>query len=59
MDVTIENPAWDAMSHREKNHQLFLQQKELLETFLVRGAISKAQHDRSLSELTMKMGETT
>ena len=47
------------MSHREKNHQLYLQQKELLETFLVRGAISRAQHDRSLSELTIKMGETT
>ena len=47
------------MSRREKNHQLFLQQKEILELFLARGAISKAQHDRSLSELTVKMGETT
>ena len=58
MDVTIENPAWDAMSHQEKNHQLFLQQKEILELFLARGAISKAQHDRSLSEMRVRMGET-
>ena len=58
MDVTIDNPAWDAMSHQEKNHQLFLRQKEILEQFLARGAISKAQHDRSLSEMRIKMGET-
>ena len=59
MDVTIENAAWDAMSHEEKNHVLFLRQKELLDKFLARGAISQAQYDRSLSDLTQKMGETT
>ena len=58
MDVCIENAAWDAMSHAEKNHQLFLRQKEILDMFLIRGAISQAQHDRSLHDLTVKMGET-
>ena len=57
MDVNIENPAWDALSHAEKNHRLFLRQKETLRLFLERGAISQAQHDRSLHELAAKMGE--
>ncbi len=51
MDFCIENPAWDAMSLNEKNKQLFLEQKELLKKFLERGAISQAEHDRSLSVL--------
>ena len=57
MDVTIDNSAWEAMSHEEKNHQLFLRQKEMLAMFLVRGAITRAQHDQSLHDLTVKMGE--
>ena len=57
MDVKIEDTAWDAMSHEEKNHQLFLKQKQMLDMFLERGAISPAQHDKSLHDLTVKMGE--
>ena len=57
MDVNIENEAWDALSHAEKNHRLFLKQKETLRLFLERGAISQAQHDKSLHDLTVKMGE--
>ena len=57
MDVKIEDTAWDAMSHEEKNHQLYLKQKQMLDMFLERGAISKAQHDKSLHDLTVKMGE--
>ena len=43
MDVNIENSAWDKLSYAEKNKQLFLKQKQTLEMFLERGAISKAQ----------------
>ena len=57
MDVDINNPVWDAMTRAEKNHQLFLKQRETLRMFLERGAISQAQHDRSLQDLTLNMGE--
>ena len=55
MDVNIENSAWDKLSYVEKNKQLFLKQKQTLEMFLERGAISKAQHDKSLHDLKEKM----
>jgi hypothetical protein len=58
MDVTIDNAAWEAMSHEEKNHRLFQKQKEMLGMFLERGAITRAQHDQSLHDLAVKMGET-
>ena len=48
---------WSALSYEEKTHQLFLRQKALLEQFLERGAITQAQHDKSLHDLTVKMGE--
>ena len=35
---------------------LFERQKQLLDTFLETGAISKAQHDKSLGDLITKMG---
>ena len=57
MDVNIENAAWVAMSREEKNHQLYLKQKTLLDQFLEHGAISEAQHDKSLHDLREKMGE--
>ena len=56
MDVKIENSAWDHLSYTEKNKQLFLKQKQTLDMFLERGAISKAQHDKSLHDLIEKMG---
>ena len=59
MDVKIEDTAWDAMSHEERKHQLYLKQKQMLDMFLERGAISQAQHDKSLHDLTVKMGEKT
>ena len=55
--MDIDSKTWADMSHAEKNHQIFLQQKETLDTFLVRGAISKAQYDKSLNDLRSKMGE--
>ena len=36
--------------------ELYRQQKELLDTFLEHGAISQAQYDKSLEDLTEKMG---
>ena len=47
---------WQPMTAEEKKRDLYLRQKELLDTFLERGAISKAQYDRSLGDLTVKMG---
>ena len=40
----------------EKNRLLFLRQKRLLDMFLERNAISKAQYEKSLHDLTSKMG---
>ena len=44
------------MTQEEKKLQLFLQQKELLDTFLRTHAISQAQYDTSLRGLREKMG---
>ena len=57
MDATIENQAWEKLTYEEKNHQLYLKQKQMLDMFLEHGAISQAQHDKSLHDLTEKMGE--
>ena len=40
----------------DRNYQLFLRQKELLDTFLEHHAIEKAQYDKSLGDLIDKMG---
>ena len=39
-----------------KKRELYFRQKELLDTFLANGAISSAQYDKSLGDLTVKMG---
>ena len=57
VDVNKENAAWFALSYEEKNRQLFLHQKKTLDTFLEHGAISQAQHDKSLHDLIEKMGK--
>ena len=54
--MKIENSAWDHLTYAEKNKQLFLKQRQTLDMFLERGAISKAQHDKSLHDLIEKMG---
>ena len=46
----------DTMTAEAKKRDLYLRQKELLDTFLEHGAISQAQHDKSLRDLTEKMG---
>jgi len=47
---------WDSLSYEEKNRQLYLQQKELLATLLEHKAISKEQYQKSLHDLSEKMG---
>ena len=46
----------DQMTAEEKKRDLYLRQKELLDTFLKHGAISRAQYEKSLGDLTVKMG---
>lgn len=53
---SIENVDWSSLSHEEKNRLLFQRQKKTLDMFLERGAISQAQHDKSLHDLIQKMG---
>lgn len=55
--MEVENNDWTALSYEEKNHPLFLRQKALLDAFLEHGAITQAQHDKSLHDLVEKMGE--
>ncbi len=52
----MDRSEWEKLSHAEKNRQLFFEQKELLDTFLAHHAISKEQYDKSLGDLTVKMG---
>lgn len=58
----IENGAslleknWNRLSPEEKKKALYLKQKRLLDLFLERNAISKAQYEKSLHDMTEKMG---
>ena len=47
---------WEALPPEDKKKQLFLTQKQTLELFLERGAISQAQFDKSFNDLKTKMG---
>ena len=49
--------SWNGLTHEQKNHELYLREKEMLDLFLAHGAITRAQHDKSLHDLTEKMGE--
>ena len=51
-----EKSEWKDLSPEEKRRQLFLNQKELLDTFLKSGAITRAQYEKSLGDLREKMG---
>ena len=48
--------ALENLTPEEKKKQLFLKQKQTLDLFLERNAISKAQYDKSLGDLREKMG---
>lgn len=43
-------------SGKDERTELYLKQKRLLETFLKTGAISKEQFEKSLDDMTEKMG---
>ncbi len=51
-----EGIPYELMSPEEKKIDLFLRQKETLELFLERNAISKEQFDKSYGDLVEKMG---
>ena len=57
MKPTDRKDDWPDLTYEQKNERLFRQQKALLDQFLEKGAISQAQHDQSLRDLTEKMRE--
>jgi len=48
--------SWENLTPEEKKKRLFLKQKQTLDLFLERNAISKSQYDKSLGDLVEKMG---
>lgn len=54
MDFKLDD--LNALSADEKKKRLYDEQKALLDTFLQHGAITRAQYDKSLGDLTAKMG---
>jgi len=47
---------WSDLTPEEKKRKLYERQKAMLEGFYERNAISKEQYEKSLGDLTMKMG---
>lgn len=47
---------WDGLTPEQKKRQLYETQVAMLQGFLERNAISKAQYEKSLHDLTVKMG---
>ena len=52
----MEQTEWEKLTPEQKKKQLYLKQKELLETFLEHHAISNEQYDKSLHDVSEKMG---
>lgn len=52
----MEQQDWEKLSPTEKKKQLYIQQKNMLDLFLEKNAISKAQYDKSLGDLIEKIG---
>lgn len=46
---------WAKLSPEEKKIQLYLNQKDTLDLFLEKNAISKVQYEKSISDLRTKM----
>ena len=53
---SISQEQWESLSPEEKKKELYKKQKATLDMFLERGAITQAQHDKSLDDLTEKIG---
>ena len=54
--ISTKNAQWSALPQEDKKKQLFLNQKQTLDLFLERRAISQAQYNKSLHDLIEKMG---
>ena len=54
--IDLKKADWSSLTYAEKNRVLFLRQRETLDMFLEKGAITQAQHDKSLHDLMEKMG---
>lgn len=54
--MQMDSLAWNKLTYEEKQKQLFLNQKNMLLSFLERNAISQAQFDKSFGDLMIKMG---
>lgn len=54
--IMNEQTEWGLLSAEEKKIRLYFQQKEVLDNFLERNAITQAQYDKSLGDMTEKMG---
>ncbi len=55
MDTTNQ-AAWETLTPEEKRRALYDWQVATLKTFHEHDAITQAQHDKSLHDLTVKMG---
>lgn len=53
---SISSTDWRSMSPDERKRALFDKQKDLLDTFLSRGAIDRRQYEKSLTCMAEKMG---
>ena len=51
----MEQYEWEQLSPEEKKKQLYLNQKQTLEAFLERGAISRVQYDKCLGYIAENM----
>lgn len=52
----MEQADWEQLTPSQKKIELYRKQKDLLDTFLAHHAISRAQYEKSLGDLTEKMG---
>ena len=56
MNTPAAKPICETDAKTRRKEELFRRQKELLDTFLANGAITRAQSDKSLNCLIEKMG---
>lgn len=56
MEFEIKDDRISELNKEEKKKYLFRKQKQTLDSFLERNAISKQQYDKSLWDLKEKMG---
>lgn len=56
VETIISDIDWQSLSLEEKKKELYLKQKAMLDMFFECNAISRAQYDKSLGDLTEKMG---